>query len=807
MAKHSAGQRKNRSQRSAGHSAHGPDGSGAERSRGGRTSRPRPFDLSPSLQRWLPPALFLLTTLIFFWPQLSGTAFFWEDFVEQFFPWQSFAAAHTAGFTLPHWTPYAFNGMPFLADAQVGYFYPPHWFLALFVGAEGLPIGVLQALVILHFFVAQWGMYSLARHFACGAPAAIVAGIAYGFSAPLVLHAFHPMIVYHLAWFPLVIRCTHAALTRADWRQAVWAGLLLGMMLLAGHPQTSLYAVTFLAAMSVWIIAAQMRASGAENSSTAASPLGGVARFGAVLALAVGLFCIQYLPTSELADYSERSEMTYEAAGEGSLQFGQLLAAVTPKVTGESLPRDAENAAPYFLEGGQYYFYWETGFYSGIVVLFLAIIGIGLRLRSREGAFLLAAGIFALLFALGSNGPLFPLMFHLPFFGQFRFPPRIMFFVVVGLSLFAGWGLDALLKQEVGLKRSALIGGGVLLVICLAAVSGVLPQMFGAPTEEIADAAAAAALPGLLLLLAAVAVYFLAVKRIIPGAAVFGAIAVLVFVDAFNFGAAFNRSGSDPETEYALQPEMKDMFRTDEPDSLFRVKMREGPVIAMKRNQGLIDSIMLYEGYNPLLLKNRIPPADSLSVSLDLLNIKYEVKFDPQQGGYWATRPDAMPRAWMVFNAVTLADADAVAEHMKHNRIDYRSNVVLMREPEHKLSGADARNVRHSVKIARYDHNSMEFNVDAAEAGFLCLSEVWYPAWTARIDGRETPVYRANHAQRAINIPAGEHTVILEYNSSSFNTGRLISILTLLVAVGALVFLSIRQNGAARQQADSPAAR
>jgi uncharacterized membrane protein YfhO len=58
----------------------------------------------------------------------------------------------------------------------------------------------------------------------------------------------------------------------------------------------------------------------------------------------------------------------------------------------------------------------------------------------------------------------------------------------------------------------------------------------------------------------------------------------------------------------------------------------------------------------------------------------------------------------------------------------------------------------------------------------MFVSETWYPYWRASIDGKETPIYRANYAFRAIVVPKGEHTVTFTFEDPNYITGRSISL-------------------------------
>jgi hypothetical protein len=45
------------------------------------------------------------------------------------------------------------------------------------------------------------------------------------------------------------------------------------------------------------------------------------------------------------------------------------------------------------------------------------------------------------------------------------------------------------------------------------------------------------------------------------------------------------------------------------------------------------------------------------------------------------------------------------------------------------------------------------------DGGLLVLSDVAYPTWRARVDGRDVPIFRVDHALRGVVVPAGDHVV------------------------------------------------
>src|SRR5689334_23431926 len=79
---------------------------------------------------------------------------------------------------LPFWTPYVFSGFPFLADLQVGAWYPLNW--PFF--AAGITPRSIGGELLVSSLVATSGAYVLARRFVPSQTAALATGLFYGLS-------------------------------------------------------------------------------------------------------------------------------------------------------------------------------------------------------------------------------------------------------------------------------------------------------------------------------------------------------------------------------------------------------------------------------------------------------------------------------------------------------------------------------------------------------------------------------------------------------------------------------------------------
>ncbi len=732
--------------------------------------------------------IFVAVTLLFFAPHLFGGKHLWEDFTEQTFPFEAFAARNFMAGIVPFWNPFSFNGMPFLADIQNGFFYPGNMLMYILSGGK-LSAWLLQFFVIVHYLVAMIGMWKLARALGIGSWGAVFSGIAYSLCGMMVVHMIHANVVEHLAWFPLITYLFYRGLTERSLRHALLAGLTLGVAMLVGHPQSALYIVLFLFALTIFVMVRDLRSGddGARGSLARALAMAALP-----VAIGAGIFAVQLLPSQELAGLSERAEMSYAKSLDGELGTGQLLTFVVPKFFGTAGP-GTEVSLPFWYRAERYY-YWETAVYIGVVTLLLAAVGLASRRLGGLGWFLAGMSALGVAFALGDNFFVHPIIARLPLFDKFRIPTRMAIFASFGGALLAGVGLERVVRGREGEGRMVngmLAVGGVIVLIGLLTVSGVLGGIMNAPKELIADVGPTG-LTALLLGGIATLVAFLSMKGRIPATAAAALLLVAGITDVFLFGAGQNSSTDNPEQIYKANDAEFAAFKASSPDKLFRVKMREQGAMLMQRNQGPYSGIMLYEGYNPLLLQRRVPPAPTQEASFDLLNIAYDVRVDSTNGrASLMERTTRYPHARMLYD-VKIATESTSAETMKGGSVDLGRTVVLEEDPGIRTDGSGT----GKATITRYDADEIGVNVTTDKPGILLLSEIWYPCWDVTIDGAPAKLLRADYSLRGVAVPAGTHTVAMRFHSPAFAQGMWITLATLLLTLGGLVFTIVKHRRA-----------
>ena len=179
---------------------------------------------------------------------------------------------------------------------------------------------------------------------------------------------------------------------------------------------------------------------------------------------------------------------------------------------------------------------------------------------------------------------------------------------------------------------------------------------------------------------------------------------------------------------------------------------------------------------------------DSLFPVLNMLNTKYIIV--PLQGGQTVPllNPYAYGNAWFV-DRLTFAD-NANQEIDRIGQIDLRHEAVADKRFVDVLGEAVAQDKNSVAKLLAYEPNQLTYEVSSDKGGVLVFSEVYYPGWTATIDGQPAELGRVNYILRALRVPAGKHQVKLAFFPKSVDTTETIAyvayVVLLLIIVGGL---------------------
>ncbi len=748
------------------------------------------------LRPWHAAAALAVILVLFFRKILLGDAFFWEDFIYYYYPTKNFAAAAIAAGHFPFWNPYTFSGMPFLADIQNAVLYLPHLLLAPFAGTRLSPV-LVECMVIAHFFFAGISMVALARHLKLDLIPAFASGAFFMLSGFMISHAIHQTVIASVSWLPLITLLTLRSFEDGGWHLVPAAGAALAMAVFAGFPQVFYYLFLFEGCLFLWAIAGTFRPGGPAGPA-----LSTVARASAITAIALGLAAIQLLPTMELAPQSARAAISFEKSLEGSLSWGQLLTLLVPKFFGVSSAEGFRYWGP-----GPYWHYWETCIYVGIPALLLALVGLAALKGRPFFKFVAGAALLSLLIGLGDGFFLHRVLFEvLPGYAKFRNPARCTLLFSFGGSLLAGLGIQEIMTAgERGLARlritSAVAAAAVVLPLLL-----VKAGLFAGSFPFLRDPRMAAMVSSestiaLLLALASGGILLLAVRGVMAPPSAVLLLVLLWFIDMYAFGFAQNNGRDNPADYFRRTDAIAQPLLEEGKEELFRINSRDGGAMLFDRNQGMIDPLFLLEGYTPLALTNVWPAVKDPEVSFDLLNVKYRIRVDQQhQTMGLERRTTYLPRVFFAGGGRVCPTRAELERYMQAPGFDYRHCVGLEESLPFALPESSASSSVPS-RVASYEPNRIEAEVDAPVPGVLVFSELYYPGWTASVDGADQTVYRADGCLRSVPVPAGHHTVRLSFLPPAFVHGAWISGSTLLL--GALWTGIARRRMARNKRGDS----
>jgi hypothetical protein len=127
-----------------------------------------------------------------------------------------------------------------------------------------------------------------------------------------------------------------------------------------------------------------------------------------------------------------------------------------------------------------------------------------------------------------------------------------------------------------------------------------------------------------------------------------------------------------------------------------------------------------------------------------------------------------LPRTFIVDRAqMVVSDGEALSL-LQSPSFDPASEVVLVSA---EMEGLVPGTGRSEAKIVSYLPERVEIETSLESAGYLVLTDSYYPGWEAKVDGTPVSIERADLYFRAVHLEPGEHQVVFSYTPSSLRTG------------------------------------
>ena len=156
---------------------------------------------------------------------------------------------------------------------------------------------------------------------------------------------------------------------------------------------------------------------------------------------------------------------------------------------------------------------------------------------------------------------------------------------------------------------------------------------------------------------------------------------------------------------------------------------------------------------------------NSIFPVLNMLNAKYFIV--PLQSNQTVAiqNPYVYGNAWFVDRITYVKNANEELDGL--GKLDLRHEAIADARFRSQLGESKAQDSTSIVKITAYEPNQLTYDVRSVTGGIVVFSEIFYPEWTATVDGKAVELGRVNYVLRALNVDKGHHTVVLTFDPKS----------------------------------------
>lgn len=762
-------------------------------------------------------------------------AFIRGDWPTMFVPPYAFLGERLRALVVPGWNPYQFSGVPFAADPSSGWMYLP----AMGIYTLLPPLAATTVFIAFHLLLSAAAAYTLARLTGLVPLAAGITGLAFVLPWAVPAAASAVLMLQVTTWLPIAL--IGVEITRAaaqNWRRlagVALSGLAVSQILAAWLGQAAYYSLLVIGGWVAW-------------RTLVTPPVGWDWRRRVVMCLACGLGVLAsglILNAAALLIRLDANLRSNSPGGEytGISGWTDTLSGVEPAEVVRSLA-GAYGTGAWLYAGAAVI---ALGFLAPVLAprwppllfwILTPLAAISLVFPEPTVVARLAYAVLPRFEAIHT---------HLH--------SRILMVVPLSVALLAGASVNALLAGEFTVAarwRRTLVLAAPVVYTALAVATwrsdlisrGALASML----TVLAIALVALALPQhthpylLTAALAAVIIWDPVGRALVAGwgqgggpqRSLDGALAGELDTFLHDNGAANfikQASAAEPGRYAGFDPSLlpRPSRHGELPPQAYRNAWLGPANWLLVHNWGTWFGIEDIQGYNPIHIRRYGEYIDAMnghrqeyhetnvfttgisSPLLDLLNLRFFVvpanAAERRDLSAMATKlpvpyedehvlvienPDALPRAWIVHEARTLADEEIIPA-LADGSVDPRQTALLDTTAP-ALATPEGGEAGDAAIYTRLSPESFRVTTRSAAAGLLVLSEIWDPGWQATVDGAATPILRANGIFMAVPAPAGEHTLEFHYLPPRFWQGMGITLAGALGLLGAGIWLYQRER-------------
>lgn len=706
------------------------------------------------------------------------------DVITQIFPWKKITIDSWKLGQIPLWNPYSFAGTVHAGNYQSAVFSPLTilFFLLPFLHAWSLSV-LLQPLL------AALGMYLFVRSLGKSSEAALTSALAFMLCGFMTTWMAYATLGYAALALPYALFAVHEYMKKNRWWYLIVLWLALAWSFVSGHFQISLYV---LAATVLFILFETLSSKKWKQGWT--------------MLLFVVLSVLFVSPQILLTFHSYLGSTRSASFIQGEvIPWKYLITTFAPDFYGNPVTRN---------DWFGHYAEWAS--YIGVVPLFFALFA---AVKKPKGyiRFFAVLALFALFFAYPT--PLNSLLFalKLPVISTSA-ASRIIILFSFSLAVLSAYGLDELKelwqKKE---KKTVCIFSAIIMVAVFSIWAVVL---VGKPFSAEANVIAKRNLvvpTGLL-----VAAVFIALSGFVKKMKWYIPVTIAVLVvmaDMYRFAAKWMPFD---DSRYVYPP-MNILTYLTKTVGENRVFGNIGGEASMMYDLSLVEGYdAMYQGrfgeFLNAAANGIVAPGGRSVVTFDkygryknevmqLLGVRYilyrvsdgknvwafpvwEYPFDEMKQVYKDEHFEvyeytkSFPRAFLASSYEVLMDKQRIIDRLFDTSFDRRNAVILETTPDSEPSTGAG-----EAKIISYTPNRVTIQTTSEGAKLLFLSDVYDAGWEATIDGKKTPVYRADYDFRAVAVPSGTHTIEYRYHPVEFRIGIVIAVASIVFGAVALLWI------------------
>lgn len=677
--------------------------------------------------------------------------------------------------TLPLWTPYYYSGRPLYAQPEY-YFLDLNLLLILLTGNIYL---AMNFTVIIHLFLAGLGMYLLVKYLTDSKHAAFISSLIFMFNG--FLHVFiirgNIMIMEGYSLLPFLLFFTIKALKQKNFvLNSVITGLFVALTIFAGGVIFLPYIAMIMAAYSAVYLAD-------HNFSKKLVKLLIVGVI--VAAVGFGISAIKLLPGLEFLKLSNRElGVPYsEYLGEPLKINGFIFSFVT-NLHGRGSISAAVGVAGFLL------MLWGMYKYKSRPVLFSALLILMSLLLSTESF-------------------LAKFMFNIPVFNQTRHIERAVVLFALGASILAGFGfsnLQSFMEKFRKISRKAVFAVVVLLLLFELVLLQKAPQS----TEVISPKDIEV------------------LSRMSQDPSLFRTInlglSTLIGATGYNYYAQFGISELKGGSGIWFNDYLEYLsIAQNSPAKLWGVLNNKYVVTDKKTDINGLELIgrfkpcrecALWESFGPYLYNNTeylpryytVPNSILIVGDSQVVNqLAYSIMLQDWQSNNTVlikgTKINDYDSGFLKkFNIIFLASG-SVDQNSGDKLKEYVSGggkiVPDILQGQTSVTSGDIDSVLNGtsgsyleLKPSLYQNNKVAIDLNG-EKGWLVASErfAYFPGWKASINGDEIQMFKANNVVTAVYLNGEKGQLVFEYSPSSYKTGKIITITSMLILITYLSYL------------------